>query len=169
MSLLVLGDSNVERSWLNVRNNRDLLRGAVFVPVKRYDQIVTGFSSMMSSVSSYLFMILIHVRVRNEVDTFPFEVTYFFKVLMCNLVFLRWPLSWCLSLPIVWLMASVKSALAKGLLSRRFCQSLLDQAESLLFVKLILQLDVSSPLPTLEIIPIGTQDFDLSYLEFCNR
>ena len=89
MSLLVLGDSNVERSWLNVRNNRDLLRGAVFVPVKRYDQIVTGFSSMISSVSSYLFMILIHVRVRNEVDTFPFEVTYFFKVLMCNLVFLR--------------------------------------------------------------------------------
>ena len=47
----MLGDSNVERSWLNVRNNRDLLRGATFVPVKRYDQIVAGFSSVLPSVS----------------------------------------------------------------------------------------------------------------------
>ena len=52
MSLLVLGDSNVERSWLNVRNNRDLLRGATFVPVKRFDQIVVGFSSLLPSVST---------------------------------------------------------------------------------------------------------------------
>ena len=51
MSLLMLGDSNVERSWLNVRNNRDLLRGATFVPVKRYDQIVAGFSAVLPSVS----------------------------------------------------------------------------------------------------------------------
>ena len=51
MSLLMLGDSNVERSWLNVQNNRDLLRGATFVPVKRYDQIVAGFSSVLPSVS----------------------------------------------------------------------------------------------------------------------
>ena len=39
MSLLLLGDSNVERVWLNVRNNRELLRGAVFVAVKRFDRI----------------------------------------------------------------------------------------------------------------------------------
>ena len=51
MTLLLLGDSNVERSWLNVRNNRELLRGAVFVPVKRFDQIVTGFNSLIPSVS----------------------------------------------------------------------------------------------------------------------
>ena len=51
MSLLLLGDSNVERSWLNVRNNRELLHGAVFVPVKRFDQIVTGFNSLIPSVS----------------------------------------------------------------------------------------------------------------------
>ena len=46
----MLGDSNVERSWLNVRNNRDLLRGATFIPVKRYEQIVAGFSSLQPSV-----------------------------------------------------------------------------------------------------------------------
>ena len=51
MGLLVLGDSNVERAWLNVRNNREMLRGAVFVPVKRFEQIQTGFQALIPSVS----------------------------------------------------------------------------------------------------------------------
>jgi len=51
MSLLLLGDSNVERVWLNVRNNRDLLRGALFVAVKRFDQLLAGFQALHPSVS----------------------------------------------------------------------------------------------------------------------
>ena len=51
MTRLLLGDSNVERPWLNVRNNRDLLRTALFVAVKRFDQIQAGFSSISPLVS----------------------------------------------------------------------------------------------------------------------
>ena len=54
MSLLLLGDSNVERVWLNVRNNRELLRGAVFVAVKRFDQIQPGFQAIHPNVSCRL-------------------------------------------------------------------------------------------------------------------
>ena len=53
MSLLVLGDSNVERAWLGVRNNRELLRTATYVPVKRIDQIQSGFQAVTASVSFY--------------------------------------------------------------------------------------------------------------------
>lgn len=51
MSLLILGDSNVERAWLGVRNDRELLRTATFVPVKRIDQLQTGFQALTASVS----------------------------------------------------------------------------------------------------------------------
>ena len=46
MTLLLLGDSNVERPWLNVRNNRDLLRTAVFVAVNFVVAVIPnrGFS-----------------------------------------------------------------------------------------------------------------------------
>ena len=54
MSLLLLGDSNVERIWLNVRNNRELLRSGLFVAVKRFDQLQISFQSMTSSVSIQL-------------------------------------------------------------------------------------------------------------------
>ena len=63
MSLLLLGDSNVERSWLNARNDRDLLRGGVFVPVKQFDQIVAGFSSLLPSVSELYFLMLLSIIV----------------------------------------------------------------------------------------------------------
>ena len=59
MSLLLLGDSYVERSWLNARNDRDLLRGGVFVPVKRFDQIAAGFSALQPSVRNLLSSIII--------------------------------------------------------------------------------------------------------------
>ena len=55
MSLLVLGESNVERAWLSVRNNRELLRSAVFVPVKRIDQLQAGFQAMTSNVRLIIF------------------------------------------------------------------------------------------------------------------
>ena len=51
MALMLLGDSNVERVWLNVRNNRELLRNAVVFSVKRLDQIQSGFQALVPSVS----------------------------------------------------------------------------------------------------------------------
>ena len=51
MALMLLGDSNVERVWLNVRNNRELLRNAVVFSVKRLDQIQSGFQALIPSVS----------------------------------------------------------------------------------------------------------------------
>ena len=56
MSLLLIGDSNVERIWLHVKENREHLRSATFVPVKRVDQLPTGFQAITASVSldSYL-------------------------------------------------------------------------------------------------------------------
>jgi len=51
MSLLILGDSNVERAWLSVRNNRELLRTGNFIPVKRSDQMQAGFQAMTPNVS----------------------------------------------------------------------------------------------------------------------
>ena len=53
MSLLLLADSNVERIWLNARNNREKLQTAIYVPVKRADQLQQGFLAMQSSVSIY--------------------------------------------------------------------------------------------------------------------
>ena len=50
MSLLIFGDSNVERIWLQVRNNREMLRTATFVPVKRLDQLASGYQALNSSV-----------------------------------------------------------------------------------------------------------------------
>ena len=51
MSLLLLADSNAEKIWLNVRDNREMLRTAIFVPVKRLDQLQMGFQAMLPSVS----------------------------------------------------------------------------------------------------------------------
>ena len=50
MSLLLIGDSNVERIWLHVKENREHLRSATFVPVKRIDQLSTGFQALTASV-----------------------------------------------------------------------------------------------------------------------
>ena len=55
MSLLLIGDSNVERIWMHVRENREHLRSAVFVPVKRMDQLSTGFQAITASVSTFCF------------------------------------------------------------------------------------------------------------------
>ena len=47
----MIGDSNVERIWLHVMNNREHLRTGFFVPVKRMDQIQSSFQSLTASVS----------------------------------------------------------------------------------------------------------------------
>ena len=51
MSLLILADSQVDRIWRNVRQNRELLRTAEYFPVKRVDQLAEGFKAMKASVS----------------------------------------------------------------------------------------------------------------------
>ena len=56
MSLMLLADSNVERIWLNARNNREKLQTAIYVPVKRADQLQSGFLAMQSSVSIYCYL-----------------------------------------------------------------------------------------------------------------
>ena len=55
MALLLLADSNSERIWLSVKNNRELLRSAIFVPVKRFDQMQAGFQAILPSVSIIVF------------------------------------------------------------------------------------------------------------------
>ena len=40
---------------MHVRENREHLRSAVFVPVKRMDQLSTGFQAITASVSTFCF------------------------------------------------------------------------------------------------------------------
>ena len=61
MSLLLIGDSNVERIWMHVRENREHLRSATFVPVKRIDQLATGFQALTASVGLFA-----HYAVRSS-------------------------------------------------------------------------------------------------------
>ena len=56
MSLLILADSQVERVWRNVRNNRELLRTATYVPVKRIGQLHDGVKSMTAQVRFYIYV-----------------------------------------------------------------------------------------------------------------
>ena len=50
MSLLILADSQVERVWGNVRQNRELLQTASYVPVKRISQLQYGIRAMTAHV-----------------------------------------------------------------------------------------------------------------------
>ena len=50
MVLLLLGDSQVERIWPSVRLDRELLRDAIFIPVKNQAAVADGFRSITASV-----------------------------------------------------------------------------------------------------------------------
>ena len=50
MSLVILADSQVERVWRNVRLNRELLRTAMYAPVKRLSQLHEGVKVLTSQV-----------------------------------------------------------------------------------------------------------------------
>ena len=50
MSLLVLADSQIERVWRSVRQDREILKTAEFVPVKRFNQMHDGFKAMKATV-----------------------------------------------------------------------------------------------------------------------
>ena len=51
MVLLLLGDSQVERVWPTVRLDREVLRSAIYFPVKNRASILSGYSSITASVS----------------------------------------------------------------------------------------------------------------------
>ena len=53
MALLLLADSQLERVWPNVKNNREAYRTGIFIPVKNHDQMLIGFQGIQSSVSSF--------------------------------------------------------------------------------------------------------------------
>ena len=51
MVLLLLGDSQVERIWPTVRLDREMLRDAIFFPVKNRGAVSAGFQSITAAVS----------------------------------------------------------------------------------------------------------------------
>ena len=51
MVLMLMADSQLERVWASVRNNREGYRTGLFVPVKNLGQLVNGVQSMTASVS----------------------------------------------------------------------------------------------------------------------
>ena len=51
MVLLLLADSQVERIWPTVRLDREVLRDALFVPVKNQQSIMSGFQAITAAVS----------------------------------------------------------------------------------------------------------------------
>ena len=59
MVLLLLGDSQVERVWPTVRLDREVLRDAIFVPVKNRQAIMSGYQSITAAVSVLILFSLI--------------------------------------------------------------------------------------------------------------
>ena len=49
--LLILGDSQIERVWNNVRGNREMLRSALYFPVKNRNSLLAGFQAIKPTVS----------------------------------------------------------------------------------------------------------------------
>ena len=54
MVLLLMADSQFERVWANIRNNREGYRTRIFIPVKNLGQLVNGVQGMTASVSLIL-------------------------------------------------------------------------------------------------------------------
>ena len=58
VSLLILGDSQVERVWNHVRGDREQLKTGYFVPVKNKKAMLNGFKSIKPTV------IILHMLFR---------------------------------------------------------------------------------------------------------
>ena len=56
MALLLLADSQLERVWPNVKNNREAYRTGIFIPVKNFDQMLSGFQGITATVSFKFFV-----------------------------------------------------------------------------------------------------------------
>lgn len=63
MVLLLLGDSQVQRIWPSVRLDREILRDAIYFPVKNRDAIVSGYQSITASVNMVILSFLTNVIV----------------------------------------------------------------------------------------------------------
>ena len=63
MVLLILGDSQVQRIWPSVRLDREVLRDAIYFPVKSRDAIVSGYQSITASVNMVILSFLTNVIV----------------------------------------------------------------------------------------------------------
>ena len=84
MSLLILADSQVERAWQSVRQNRELLRTATFFPVKQFQQLPDGVRAINAQVGyfihdllSYLLYLVIIRRVFESLGVFLRNVFHF--------------------------------------------------------------------------------------------
>ena len=77
MVLLLLGDSQVQRIWPSVRLDREILRDAIYFPVKNRDAIVSGYQSITASVNMVILSFLTNVIVdtlgedSNEASSVP--------------------------------------------------------------------------------------------------
>ena len=63
MVLLILGDSQVQRIWPSVRLDREVLRDAIYFPVKSRDAIVSGYQSITASVNMVILSFLTNIIV----------------------------------------------------------------------------------------------------------
>ena len=82
MSLLLIGDSNVERIWLSVRNNREHLRSATFVPVKRLDQVPSCFQAITPSVSQFTQPFPKFDSILTNLTGFVFQLSTFYDFIL---------------------------------------------------------------------------------------
>ena len=67
MVLMLMADSQLERVWASVRNNREGYRTGLFVPVKNLSQLFNGVQSMTASVS-YDISIMIYILCGCGID-----------------------------------------------------------------------------------------------------
>ena len=58
MVLMLMADSQLERVWASVRNNRKGYRTGLFVPVKNRQAIMAGYQSITAAVSVPAFLFL---------------------------------------------------------------------------------------------------------------
>ena len=59
MVLMLMADSQLERVWASVRNNREGYRTGLFVPVKNRQAIMSGYQSITAAVSVLILFSLI--------------------------------------------------------------------------------------------------------------
>ena len=86
MVLLILGDSQIERIWPSVRLDREVLRDAIYFPVKNRGAIMQGFKSITANVSicTNITLVLTYISklyyskniVRQVKKNFPVKMTF---------------------------------------------------------------------------------------------
>ena len=70
--LLILGDSQIERVWNNVRGNREMLQSAFYFPVKNRNSLLAGFQAAKPTVS----WILCYFKIATLFAAFQSDYSY---------------------------------------------------------------------------------------------